>query len=523
MLMRNTSDTLNWSPLWLIIPVAILVRVITWLQCPVVNPDSILYLVQAQNLTLGRFEQTIRCCYHYLPNYSIFVSLIHFFGGNWIVSGRMTSFIMGTAMVVPIYLLLRLFFSQRTSSIVAACYAVIPIFVTRSVDILRDPTCWFFISSGLYCYIYACRKNIKILPVSSFLFLMATWARPESIFFLLFCGLFIVIACNNNKAYGILYFWALPFFLLISTIFLSTLFSEIWPSHLTLISLKLHFHSVIYGIDNLTSEINRIASTENNFGVASFLREARSARLAVALWIILNRYFEAFTYPLFLLVISGIWVSLKQNKYRIWHIFSAILALGTTAIMFEQTKRTWVLEYRYTGIFILSCPLFMASGIELAMNKISTITRWRKTAYVTFIVLILASPLYKIFHHNNELDSNYISIGNTIAENADKFPVYTLSSPHSIRLVTLYSNLKSSEPTCQVDRRSYDAFIPSPINKLLTRLNKEKIEFILWEQNYWPKADRSFFKLLIKSRHIKKIANWHDNKAGEVVLFKLIQ
>ena len=57
----------------------------------------------------------------------------------------------GTAALIPLYLLLRRFFDTQISALCALVFGMLPVFVGSSVDMVREPVCWFFLILGLYC------------------------------------------------------------------------------------------------------------------------------------------------------------------------------------------------------------------------------------------------------------------------------------------------------------------------------------------------------------------------------------
>ena len=81
------------------------------------------------------------------------------------------------------------FFDDRISTLGTLIFALIPFFVSRSVDVVRGPVYWFFLVLGLYFLVVHIDKGKRLfLFLSSMSFLMAVWARIEAV-------LFIIVSC----------------------------------------------------------------------------------------------------------------------------------------------------------------------------------------------------------------------------------------------------------------------------------------------------------------------------------------
>ena len=510
------------SPLSIILLVALAARMITWKLASVINPDSVLYLAQAQSIFQGQWSQAITCGYLYLTNYSLFISAVYPLTQDWIASGRIVSFVMGTFFVVPIYFLLRFFFNLRISAITTLCYAVIPIFVSRSVDIVRGPTCWFFLALGIYFYVYACKKQKLFFILASLSLIMAAWARVESIVYFIICLIFILVAPEKGKLKKFFLFLSPVFFLSIVAVALSLGFQAetVVSHHLSATALQEHWNALVLHNDYLKEAIATLSANQEDLRIHSFLQEAGRARIAVTVWMIINRYSEAFTYSYFALAVVGFYTIKKCSIEPFFIYLFATLAFVATLIMYQQINRMWVLEYRYTGIFILACPLFLAQGIELILTKVLGLRHQKGLGLAVLTLFLFAAPVTKAITQKLSSDSIYITIGKAIARHAKDFPAYTVSSAHSIRLVSLYSNLQSPIPLCDIDSRAYSSVVTGNYPELSANLMAKDIRFLLWEENYWPADKEEFLAQLSGDKNFKQIGSWHHVNAGHQILFQ---
>jgi len=114
----------------------------------------------------------------YLSNYSILIVLAYKIFGDWVVAAKSVSLFFGTITLIPLYFLLDRFFKKEIALVATLAFALIPIFVAKSVDVVRDPIYWFFSVLGLYLFVSQIEKrNYLYLILSSLFFLMAAWAR----------------------------------------------------------------------------------------------------------------------------------------------------------------------------------------------------------------------------------------------------------------------------------------------------------------------------------------------------------
>ncbi|MBA7662508.1 hypothetical protein ES703_70537 [subsurface metagenome] len=66
------------------------------------------------------------------------------------MAAKSVSLIFGTMTLVPLYFLLKRFFDESIGLLVLLIFALIPVFIDRSVDVVRGPIFWFFSVLGLY-------------------------------------------------------------------------------------------------------------------------------------------------------------------------------------------------------------------------------------------------------------------------------------------------------------------------------------------------------------------------------------
>ncbi|HNU86271.1 MAG TPA: glycosyltransferase family 39 protein, partial [Syntrophales bacterium] len=164
---------------------ALALRVTRALLTAVVNNDSALYLHQAKAIYYGMWSVSNTCGLPHVSTLPILTACFYRINGDWVLSMQAVSVLFGTITLIPIYLLVRLFFNFRTSCLVTLLFAVMPVFVSTSVDVVRDPPYWFFSACGLYFFVAAVkREKTGLLPLASIAFTLAAWNRVEAVLYL---------------------------------------------------------------------------------------------------------------------------------------------------------------------------------------------------------------------------------------------------------------------------------------------------------------------------------------------------
>jgi len=85
----------------------------------------------------------------YLSNYPILIVVAYKIFGDWVVAAKSVSLFFGAITLVPVYLLLKRFFRREITLLATLIFSLIPVFIDKSVDVVRDPVYWFFSLLGL--------------------------------------------------------------------------------------------------------------------------------------------------------------------------------------------------------------------------------------------------------------------------------------------------------------------------------------------------------------------------------------
>ncbi|MBN2579500.1 MAG: glycosyltransferase family 39 protein [Pirellulales bacterium] len=113
-------------------------------------PDGVLYIRLAQALDEGRFQEGFREMK--LNLYPLVLAGLHRLGLDWTVAGTLWGTAIATLTVLPLYGWIRRQYDETTALLAGILYAVHPVFIQWSVELIRDPTFWFFFALTLYLF-----------------------------------------------------------------------------------------------------------------------------------------------------------------------------------------------------------------------------------------------------------------------------------------------------------------------------------------------------------------------------------
>ena len=273
----------------------------------IVNPDGALYIHQARAIYYGQWDQLSSCAVNYLSNYPLFIVGGYTIFHDWIISAKAVSLIFGSMTLIPIYFLLRRFLIGKTCILSALVFAVTPLFVARSADVIRDPIYWFFAALGLYFFVSSNQEKYRLpMLFASLSFIMAAWARIEAILYIIISCV-LILAVRQDKRIQRIAIFTLPAILLMLLLFTSLSFFDISNQRvfrLEDIGDKLSEPLVQY--TNLRAGLKDLVNQTPDGGLPHFLQKARNMIWLVALGTVAKHAVDAYFYPFFVIFLVGL-------------------------------------------------------------------------------------------------------------------------------------------------------------------------------------------------------------------------
>jgi len=206
---------------------ALIVRIYCSINTYVISIDgAIQYIPLAQLFACGKIKQAL--IHPQSPIYPFFLSVIHFIGIDWELSGKIVSIIFGIATFFPIFFFFKRIFGKEVAFLSIAIFALHPYLVRASADVLKETTYLFFFISGLwFSWETIWEEKKKFFPLAVIAIILATFTRPDgleifiSILILPFLSLTLKDKTFIKKAIkGAIAFLLIFSFLIIPSIFL---------------------------------------------------------------------------------------------------------------------------------------------------------------------------------------------------------------------------------------------------------------------------------------------------------------
>ncbi|HEY4760832.1 MAG TPA: glycosyltransferase family 39 protein [Thermoguttaceae bacterium] len=179
-------------------------RAVTGLRIGSICPDGVFYTKLAQALNEGRYEQAFEEMN--LNVYPMILMGINRLGLSWETGGMMWGVLISSLVVLPLYGFARRQFDDTIALVSCLLYAVHPIFILWSPELIRDQTFWFLFALSLYLSWRAVIEvRIGLSLAAGMVFTLAVLTRFEGLLLLIPLTLWAVwrykaLNCGREKA-----------------------------------------------------------------------------------------------------------------------------------------------------------------------------------------------------------------------------------------------------------------------------------------------------------------------------------
>lgn len=503
--------------------VAIALRIFALNFTFIVNLDGPMYIQQAKLIDLGRFRELTSCGFKFVSLYPILIAIAHTVIDDWVFAARSVSFFFGTATLFPIYYLFRRFFDAGISAMALLFFSVIPVFVGHSVDLIRGPIAWFFLSSGIYFFIRQTEEERKLLLLlASLSFIIGAWARIEMLLGWSI-GFLCLVFWKDQKKYRKLLLFLSPliiiFLVLVSLAFIKGISAS-------------HFHRTdeIFKLltmpfirySQLQAGLEALASEKTVFFIKLFLPEAGNLIWLIAAGTLCIVLLEAIFYPiclLYLLGLQGVWHKIKADR-RVTYL--ALLSLSGCMLLYLHTLQKWQLENRFTTIVIIPSAVLIGFGLEKIRTFLSTRyslkVRW---SYFILILFLMVSTLPKNIQFRDADKRIYKEIGLYIAQQKTEKKEIRITTDLALqRWASFYANLYMPGAPCPQHFDYCYERLPDTYDSFLSELKQKDIDYWVYSERSWPKG--KFDIRAVDYDNLRPIKTWEDPECGSFILFKVI-
>ncbi len=489
----------------------------------IINPDGPFYIYQAKAIYYGQWDQLTSCNMHFLSAYPIFIASAYTILQDWITAARSVSLFFGTLTLVFIYLFLRRFFERHVSALGTLVFALIPVFVTRSGDVVRGPVAWFFMISGLYFFVlhFDNRKHVPLV-LSSLCYLIAAWARIEVILFLGVSVLYILFLEREKKFVKLLSFIAPPLLLLLLSFvglkFLNTSLGDLFRAD----DMLSKFSGPIHGYKAIRASLAELMNQPVIGPFEMFVEKARHLVWFIALATLCVYVIKAFFYPYFIIFalgLPGLGAKIRGDR-RI--VYLMLLCVFSLALLYVHLLQTWTIGSRFLALFMLPASVILGFGLEKIFGFLRSRFRWNaRAAFVLLCLFILAFGLAKNLKPRERNKVVFKNIGQFIAEREGGIePIPIATSSHILYWVSFYAHLNYRGKDCPQQYFDLRDMIGNRYEDFLENLRRGGFRYFIWEERHWPAGAFDFTKEM-KGEDFQALGNWYHPDTGRMILFKI--
>lgn len=509
----------------IVLLIAFILRLFACVTTPVINPDGALYIHQARAIHYGQWQSLTSCGLSYLSVYPILIAIVYYPVQDWIISARIISCFFSIGMLIPLWLIARHFFEERISALLTLIFAVTPMFVSSSADIIRDPIAWFFLILGMYFFTArTARSDIVLLPLACVAYIMAVWSRVESLLFPIISVMYLGYV-EEEKIKKIIMFMS-PILIGGFMILSIGILSGVSVSKLHRISeVPEKITGPVAQYKELRNELKDLSSEYRNERLGFFLSEARRSIWLIAVGTLINRMLEAFFYPFFLICIVGIMGLREKLEEDPFLIYFVMLILSALLLLYLHTLHKWIAENRFFAIMIFPSMIFSGFGLEKILNLLDL--RFPDKDMQIFVIvalLLITTTLPKNLVIRDGDKMVFREIGEYLSEivKPDK-EILISATANTQRWVSFYANLNYNGAPCPEALPEYCwEFFPDDYDGFMSNLRKNNIGYFLWVEKHWSKQRFDLFKSSYQ-KDLKLLKSWQHKDTGDMILFKVIR
>lgn len=290
----------------LILILGLAIRLFAWHQTDIMNSDGTIYIHQARAIYFGLWDAVTSCTIHYPYINTLFIAGFYALCKNWVTAATAVSVFFGTLTLIPLYGLSRNFFSVGVSFLIALIYAMNPMLVDGSVDIIRDPAYWFFVLSGLWFLTRPQGPATAGLLLGSAAFILATWARIETVVFVLITPLWLLLDGRGRPWRRILIFLAPVALLLLAGFGIQWLRHPDSISAYRLQDIPVWLARAFAGYNDLNATLQEMTLQPPPGLSQEFLHNLKDITWFVGFGVVFQNALETFFYPFVVLYLMGL-------------------------------------------------------------------------------------------------------------------------------------------------------------------------------------------------------------------------
>ena len=361
--------------LFLLVIIALIPRIIVFLQPQIITIDGTLYVKMAKLFSEGEYGGIPGS---YFSLYPFMIFLLQKLIGDWELSGQLISIALGTLTVIPIFLLGRSLYHERIGWLAAIFYITLPNLLRFDTQVIRDPTLWFFILFTIWLVWEGNKKNQPILfALASVSAGLGALTRVEGFIVWGILGLYLafrkvtVISTKRKLLNLILFILIFPLLLSIILFSLKTNSTDMAFGEMTSFSFKfiaVHTQTILKPQDPIGAIGEKSYHSLPTISQDSLELVSRH-RFVVAIAEVVYKFIKAANL-LVILILLGVW---KRKKERFqssdWYLSYIFVALFIMSIFYA--RQLYYFSTRHGLTLLLPTLFFAGHGLEFLAESFS--------------------------------------------------------------------------------------------------------------------------------------------------------
>jgi len=507
---------------------ALAIRVCAFHNTMMMNMDGTVYIHQARAIYHGLWGAISPCSgVDYLTLYTILIAVVYPVAGNWMHAAMAVNLIFGTLMIIPLYLFLRRFVDEKSSFVTSFIFAMLPVLVVQSVNVIRDPSFWFFSISGLYLLAYDDEKRTPyFLILSSLSFIIASATRVEGIVFIIGGCLYTMSVFKERRLKSTMIFLSpvllfLCCFIIVQLIGRPDKFYWYRFQEIPLIPI-----STLEKYRHIEAYLTKIFFDTPPGSMRGFIENSRTLIWFMAIGVIFQSALEAFFYIFFLVFLLGLTGMSKRMRDDRRILPLAITTMISLVVLYVYCLNIWSMENRRLFMAILPSAIFVGFGTEKIISWMHKKFNLSASAIVAIIcVLILLITLSKNLKIQEEDKLIFKEIGETVALlDGGTREIELMTLGNSSRWNNYYANLHVAGAPCpdkNDDWQKDTSIIGSGYEDFIRSMRRRNIRYVIWEENSWPR-DKFVFLKSVRPDDLKQLREWKNRDTERIILYKVL-
>ena len=361
--------------LFLLVIIALIPRIIVFLQPQIITLDGTLYVKIAKLFSEGKYAGAPGS---YFSLYPFLIFLVQKFIGDWELSGQLISIVLGTLTVIPVFLLGRSLYDEKIGWLSALFYISVPNLLKFDNQVIRDPTLWFFILFTIWLVWEGNKQNRLILfGLASVSAGLGAITRVEG--FIAWVILVFYVALKKINEISIkrkvlnlfLFIFLFPLLISIALFSLKKASNEMAFGEMTSFAgnfIKAHTLTVLHPQDPIDPIEKKTYDSLPSISKAS-LELASRHRIVLAVSEVIYKFIKSANL-LILLIILGIWKRKREgfassDKYLLY-IFAALFVMSIF-----YARQLYYFSTRHGLTLVLPCLFLAGHGLDAAVGILS--------------------------------------------------------------------------------------------------------------------------------------------------------